>query len=237
MLIKNPVIKSLTSLCIGMVLMIGLGLLYNGDKPVFQRNITPIDMVKTDKKVVAIACNVYEGEELFPSILNTLKSNDEKISFFIGGVWGRKNLPIIKSMKDQGHDIQNHGYYHKKPTQLSLDDNIKEIKLTEELLKNELGIQTNIFEPPYGDFDEYTQKIASKANHKLVTFNIDTIDWREDASESLILKRVSKKLTPGGIILMHPKKVTAKSLDSIIKYIKSQGYEIITVSEILTITE
>ncbi|WP_048569435.1 polysaccharide deacetylase family protein [Clostridium cylindrosporum] len=220
-----------------MLLMLGVGLLFNGDKPVFKSSITPIDKIQTDKKVVAIACNVYEGEDLLPSMLETLKKHDTKISFFIGGVWGKKNIEMIKQMKDSGHDIQNHGYYHKKPTQLSLEDNIKEINLTHDLLKSELGIETTIFEPPYGDFDEYTQKIVNQANHKLVTFNIDTIDWRDDASTDIILKRVNKKLNPGGIILMHPKEITEKSLDSIISYIKSQGYEIITVNEILNITE
>lgn len=234
---KNPLLQMIAFLALGMVLMIGIGLFYNPDKTVFKSSITPIDKVNTDKKVVAIACNIYEGEDVLPSMLDTFKKHDTKISFFIGGVWAKKNLDTVKELKDAGHDIQNHGYYHKKPTQLSQEDNIKEIMLTYNLLKTELGVETTIFEPPYGDFDDYTQKIVNKANHKLVTFNIDTIDWREDASPEILLKRVSKKLTPGGIILMHPKKVTEKSLDSILSYIKSQGYEIITISEILNITE
>ncbi|MEG0005188.1 polysaccharide deacetylase family protein [Clostridium sp.] len=222
-------------LALGMALMLFLGIIYGDSKSVFKSTITPIDKVDTDKKVVAIACNVYEGEDLLPSMLETLKENNIKISFFIGGVWAKKNIPVVKEILDNGHDIQNHGYYHKRPTQLSLEDNIKEIKLTEDLLNRELGIKTTLFEPPFGDFDENTQKVIQKADHKLVTFNIDTIDWRKDASTDLILKRVSKKLTEGGIILMHPKDITEKSLDSIVKYIKSQGYEIITVTELLNI--
>lgn len=237
MIKKNSFLRMIVFLALGMVLMLGVGFLYNGEKTVFKNYITPIDKINTDKKVVAIACNVYEGEDVLPLMVETLKKHDVKISFFIGGVWGKKNIETIKELKDLGHDIQNHGYYHKRPTQLSQKDNIREIQLTYDLLKTELGIETTIFEPPYGDFDEYTQKVVNGANHKLVTFNIDTIDWRSDASPDVLLKRVSKKLTPGGIILMHPKKVTAKSLDSMLTYIKSQGYEIITVNEILNITE
>ncbi|MEG1415704.1 MAG: polysaccharide deacetylase family protein, partial [Clostridium sp.] len=167
-------------LALGMALMLFLGIIYGDSKSVFKSTITPIDKVDTDKKVVAIACNVYEGEDLLPSMLETLKENNIKISFFIGGVWAKKNIPVVKEILDNGHDIQNHGYYHKRPTQLSLEDNIKEIKLTEDLLNRELGVKTTLFEPPFGDFDENTQKIIQKADHKLVTFNIDTIDWRED---------------------------------------------------------
>ncbi|MEF9951219.1 MAG: polysaccharide deacetylase family protein [Clostridium sp.] len=220
---------------LGIAIMLFLGIIYGDSKSVFKSTITPVEKVDTDKKVVAIACNVYEGEDTLPSMINTLKENDVKISFFIGGVWAKNNIPIIKQMKDEGHDIQNHGYYHKRPTQLSLEDNIKEIKLTEDLLNRELGIKTTLFEPPFGDFDENTQKLIQRADHKLITFNIDTIDWRKDASTELLLKRVEKKLNNGGIILMHPKEVTEKSLDSIIKYIKSQGYEILTVNELLNV--
>lgn len=236
MLKKNPFIKMTFFLFLGMFLTVLIGLFYEG-KEVFKNRITPIEKVETNKKVVAIACNVYEGENTIPSILNTLKSENEKISFFIGGVWAKNNIDLIKKMKDDRHDIQNHGYYHKRPTGLSESDNIKEIQLTYELLKSKLNIETTIFEPPYGDFDENTQNVVNKANHKLVTFNMDTIDWREDASEEVLLKRVSKKLNPGGIILMHPKEVTERSLKSIISYIKSEGYEILTVNELLNIKE
>ena len=230
---KNIMLKILLSFTLGILLMIGVGYFYNGGKLTFKSNITPIDKINTDKKVVAIACNVYEGEDVLPSMLETLKKHNVKASFFIGGVWGKNNIDMIEKMHLEGHDIQNHGYYHKKPTQLSESDNIKEIMLTHELLKTNLNIETTIFEPPYGDFNEYTQKIVNKSNHTLVTFNIDTIDWRKDASPEILLQRVQKKLNPGGIVLTHPKEVTDKSLDSIITYIKSQGYEIITVNELL----
>lgn len=237
MLSKSPIVKMLAFLLLGAVLMIGAGVFYNGHKSVFKNGITPIEKVDTNRKVVAIACNVYEGENVLPTMLETLEKHDTKISFFIGGVWGKKNINLIKTMKDSGHDIQNHGYYHKKPTQLSEGDNIKEIQMTSELLKNEVGVETTIFEPPYGDFDEYTQKMTEKANHKLVTFNMDTIDWREDASREVLVKRISKKLNPGGIILMHPKEVTSKSLEDIILYLKSQDYEILTVNELLKLKD
>lgn len=236
MLKKSPFIKMILFLFLGMFLTISIGFFYEG-KAVFKNSITPIEKVDTQKKVMAIACNVYEGEDTLPSMLNTLKEENEKISFFIGGVWGKNNIGLIKRMKDGGHDIQNHGYYHKRPTQLSEGDNIKEIELTYNLLKTKLGIETTIFEPPYGDFDENTQDITNKANHKLVTFNMDTIDWRKDASEEDLLRRVDRKLNPGGILLMHPKEVTKNSLKSIISYIKSKGYEILTVNELLKIKE
>lgn len=235
-MIKNNILKTTGFLLLGMFLTLGVGYFFEG-KTVFQSSITPIEKIDTDKKVVAIACNVYEGETTLPYMLETLKEENTKISFFIGGVWGKDNIGLIKKMKDNGHDIQNHGYYHKRPTELSETDNIKEIDLTYNLLKSKLGIETTIFEPPYGDFNDTTQDIVGKANHTLVTFNMDTIDWRKDATEETILKRMKKKLNNGGIILMHPKEVTKDSLKSIISYIKSEGYDILTVNELLKLKQ
>ena len=47
-------------------------------------------------------------------------------------------------------------------------------------------------------------------------------------------KRLEEKIKPGDIILSHNgTKHTADSLDMIIKNIKAQGFEVVTVSELL----
>ena len=193
----------------------------------------PISCVNTDKKVVAIACNVYEGEKLLPVMLDVLERYNVKISFFFGGVWVKRNPDTLMLIKEKGHDIQNHGYNHRLPTRLDNEKNTKEIKDTELLIQGITGFRTTLFEPPSGDYDAKTLSLMDPLGYRMVTWSIDTIDWREDATKELILSRIAKKLKPGAIILMHPKMVTSESLDSIIQYVKNQGYNIITVSDIL----
>lgn len=195
--------------------------------------LVPISKGNTEKKVVAFACNVYEGSQQINEMINVLENKKVKMSFFLGGVWVNKNRELVKNIYDKGYDLQNHGYYHKRPSTLNKQSNIKEVRETEELIYKITGHKTKLFEPPYGDYDENTLSILSSLNYKVITWSIDTIDWREDASREVIMNRIKKKLHPGAIILIHPKSVTANVIDEMIEYIRGQGYEIITVNEIV----
>lgn len=200
---------------------------------VWVSELVPISKGNTDKKVVAFACNVYEGSEQINKMMNILENKKAKMSFFLGGIWVNKNQDLVKHMHEKGYDLQNHGYYHKRPSTLNKQSNIKEVRDTENLIFNITGHRTKLFEPPYGDYDENTLSNLNSINYKVLTWSIDTIDWREDASTEVIMNRIKKKLHPGAIILIHPKPVTANVLDDMIDYIYSQGYKIITVSEII----
>lgn len=194
----------------------------------------PISYVNTNEKVVAIACNVYEGEKLLPGMLDVLDKHNVKITFFFGGVWVKRNPDTLKLIYERGHDIQNHGYNHRLPTKIDSERNIKEIKDTEQLIQSIIGVRTTLFEPPSGDYDSNTLSLMEPLGYKMVTWSVDTIDWRSDATKERILSRITKKLKPGSIILMHPKEVTASSLEDIIQYIQDQGYKITTVTDLLS---
>ena len=195
--------------------------------------IIPISSVTTNKNIVAIACNVYEGNEELTKIIKVLNKENVRISFFIGGTWAYKNPEVLLMLKNNKQDIQNHGYYHKRPSTLNKQNNIKEIKDTENYIYKITNVKTTLFEPPYGDYDENALSIINSIGYKVITWSIDTIDWRQDASQDIILKRIEKKLHPGAIILTHPKKVTSKSIEGIIRMLKNKGYEITTVSDLI----
>lgn len=200
---------------------------------IWNSELAPVTKGNTNKKVVAFACNVYEGSEQITKMMKILEKKNAKMSFFLGGVWVNRNKELVKKMCSEGHDLQNHGYYHKRPSILNKQNNIKEVKDTESLIYNITGYKTKLFEPPYGDFDDNTISILDSINYKVITWSIDTIDWREDANRDVIMNRIKKKLHPGAIILIHPKAVTAELLEEMIDYIYSQGYKMVTVSEIV----
>lgn len=230
---ENMNLKILTAAIILVLLFLFIVAFVNKNNIVWINESVPISKGNTDKKVVAFACNVYEGSEQIDKMMNILESKKARMSFFLGGIWVNKNKDFVKYMYNKGYDLQNHGYYHKRPSTLNMQNNIKEVRDTEKLIFNITGHRTKLFEPPYGDYDENTISTLNSINYKVLTWSIDTIDWREDASKEVIMNRIKKKLHPGAIILIHPKPVTANSLDEIIDYIYSQGYKIVTVSEII----
>lgn len=192
--------------------------------PVFQGNAS--------KPQVALACNIFWGEEYLPDMLKTLAENNIHITFFIGGSWGKKYPEILKDLANRGHELGNHSYSHPHPNNLSKEKNKEQIIKTEELVAGVTGIKTNLYAPPYGEYNNTVLLAAQELEYTTIMWSIDTIDWKRPPPD-VIKERVLKKLHNGAIILMHPTAPTAQALPGLITEIQKRGYTITTVSDIL----
>lgn len=182
---------------------------------------------------IAFTCNVDWGEEVLPDMLRIFNENNLKVTFFVSGKWAENNPKLLRKMFLAGHEIQNHGYRHRMCSQISGSEVHEEIKKTEEAVMKYIGIKTNIFAPPAGDYDKKTVEICRKENYILSIWSVDTIDWRPGSTAEVIEERVLKKKLNGGIVLMHPKEETVKALPSIIKRIHDKGITIVSLSELI----
>ena len=110
--------------------------------------------------------------------------------------------------------------------------------MTEEIITDILGDYSPIFRPPYGALKSHERDLISSLGYHIVNWSVDTKDWAGTSGEQM-MKYVKDQLRPGGIILMHsggnPKTIkdTVDILPALIEWIKEQGYEFGTVSEIL----
>lgn len=198
---------------------------FSKSKPVYEGN--------KDKKVMAFTCNVAWGNEYIPPLLKVFKDNDVKVTFFVEGRWAEKNPELLKLIAGQGHEIGNHGYSHAHHAQLSLEQNINEIKDAEKVLQKITGHKPVLFAPPYGEFSELTVKAAETLNYKMIMWTIDTIDWKKPGV-NYIVNKVLKNAGNGKIVLMHPTQDTVNAMPIIIQNLQQMGYKIITVSELLS---
>jgi peptidoglycan/xylan/chitin deacetylase (PgdA/CDA1 family) len=73
---------------------------------------------------------------------------------------------------------------------------------------------------------------AEALGFKVILWSIDTIDWNTKDYKK-ILQRLDKKHHNGAIVLMHPTKVTIEALPQMLESLKSLGYEITTVSDVI----
>jgi probable sporulation protein (polysaccharide deacetylase family) len=180
---------------------------------------------------VALACNVFWGEEYLPDMLKTLDENNLHITFFIGGSWANKYPDIVKELANRGHELGNHTYSHPHPNTLSKEKNKEQIVKTEELVASLTGIKTNLYAPPYGEYNNTVLLAAQELDYTTIMWSIDTIDWKRPPPE-VIQDRVLKKLHNGAIILMHPTAPTAQALPGLIAEIKKRGYTITTITDV-----
>jgi peptidoglycan/xylan/chitin deacetylase (PgdA/CDA1 family) len=183
-----------------------------------------------DNNNVSIMINVCWGTEFIEPMLDILHSNDAVATFFVGGSWVAQNNDVFALISNSNNEIGNHGYNHKDHAKISKNLNIEEISNTHSIVKNLSNKDMKLFAPPSGSYNSTTLKVASSLGYKTIMWSKDTIDWR-DKNADIIFERATKKLANGDLILMHPTKETLSVFDKMIKEIKSQGFNLVTVSK------
>ncbi|MBE7068475.1 MAG: polysaccharide deacetylase [Clostridiales bacterium] len=179
---------------------------------------------------VSLMFNVYWGTQEVYDILEILKRYDAKATFFIGGCWADDNVDCLREIYTQGHEIGNHGYFHKDHKKLSAQQNFEEITNCNQFIKLTLGVEPALFAPPSGSYGNATLSACETLRMKTVLWSRDTIDWR-DKNSALIYTRATKEIKAGEFVLMHPMAETVSALEDILKFYQTQSLKAITVSE------
>ena len=181
---------------------------------------------KKNSGYVALTCNVDLGweDEYVISILETLKNENVHITFNVTGKWAENKKDLLMKIKNEGHEIGNHGYKHLDYATLSYDDNYKQISTSKKIIEEALGEETKFFQAPSGSFGSDTVKAAESLNYICFKWDVDTIDWQDKDNPQRIIERIKNKdIVDGSIVLMHPTNATTKCLDDIIQIIRDKN--------------
>jgi peptidoglycan-N-acetylglucosamine deacetylase len=196
-----------------------------GPQPIYRGN--------PEKRQMALMINVAWGTEYIPQILDILKTYHVKSTFFFDGSWLQKNPNVAKTIFEAGHEIGNHAYSHPDMAKVSRERALREITRTNDLIKQTLGITPNLFAPPSGSYTEETVKLAASQKMRTILWTLDTVDWKKPPSD-VISRKIVSQATNGALVLMHPTAPTVGALRTIIPELQKKGFELVTVSELLS---
>ncbi len=200
---------------------------YHSNQPVYD--------VPTDKKVAALTFDISWGNKTPLPVIEILKENDVKCTFFLSGPWVKEYPDIVNRIKSDGHEIGSHGYRHVNLSNYSKTEIKEEVMKAHKNIKDVAGVEANLIRTPNGDYNDQVIEAIHECNYEAIQWSADSLDWMNPGVDTII-ERVSKKVHPGAIILMHASdtcKQTTEALPTVIKNLKSQGYEFVTVSELL----
>ena len=211
--------RALTALCnlalAFIVLVIGAVCFLPSSAPagkVYDRGIKP---------AVSLTINVYWGTDIVEKMLDLFREQGVRVTFFVGGCWADDNVPTVKRMAEEGHEVGSHGYF---------SENAEEIGTSVEFLSLVTGKPVSLFAPPSGAYSEDTLRAAESLGLKTVLWSRDTIDWR-DKDVALCYTRATKDIKGGELILMHPMEHTLKALPKMLQYYEEQGLAVIPAGE------
>lgn len=177
--------------------------------------------------------------QLTDQVLEILKDEGIKGTFFVLGEQAKRSPEVIRRIADGGHALGNHTYNHEYDVLYdSFGHFWKQIKATEEVLREITGARPQLARAPggtYGHFDETYFKLLEQGGYKVFDWNVDSGDSKRKGvpAAEIVSNVVSAKQQDQVVVLMHDgagHKETVKALPQIIKFYKKQGYEFRTLS-------
>ena len=186
-----------------------------------------------------------------PQILNILNKEKVPAAFFMVGIQAENNLPLVKTIYNDGFEIGNHTFTHPNIAEVSPERALNEIETTRLLIEAITGRSTVLFRAPYNaDAEPSTEAelrpiaISKKKNYYTVGESIDPNDWEEGVTADSIYARVVQQYEANpdkGIILLHDaggnRQATVAALPRIIHYFKNRGVQFISVAQLLHTTK
>ena len=170
--------------------------------------------------------NPYYTEQL----LDGLKERRVKATFFVLGEHAEQNPELIRRMSEEGHVIGNHTYSHMQLNNSNREAFKAELIRTNEIITGITGEEVVYVRPPYGTWDK---RFEAELNMFPVLWNIDPLDWCSDNADC-ITRKVVGKARENAIVLMHDNYgSTVTAALRIVDELQREGYEFVTVEEIL----
>ena len=197
---------------------------------------TPTPTPDPDRLMVALTFDDGPRETGTDHILDLMEQYGGRATFFVlGSSINDETAPLLQRMVDLGCEIGIHGLDHSNLTKMSYEGQKKRYAQMKQILAERIegGYTPRIMRPPGGNYNAQVQRAAKDAGLSVIIWSIDTLDW-EKASTREILDVCYRRIKNGTIVLFHDKlKATGTAMEELIPWLLDQGYELVTVSELL----
>jgi peptidoglycan/xylan/chitin deacetylase (PgdA/CDA1 family) len=203
--------------------------------PKFQGIVISEAKLPPEKKVIALTFDDGPWPSSTAKVLDILKKNNIKGTFFVVGQ-NVKNYPdLTKRVVTDGHIIANHTWHHWYH-HMNAQTAAYEVANTTDIIYKTTGIKTSLFRPPGGNMRNGVAAYAKSNKYAVIMWSSDSMDYSRPGIPRLI-NNIFREAKPGGIVLMHDgggdRSHTVTALPEIISKFRKQGYEFVTVPELL----
>lgn len=184
------------------------------------------------KPMVALTYDDGPSKNSTSRILETLRANGGRATFFMVGNRAEKNGAVIRQMVEQGCEVANHTYDHTLMSKVDPAELERQLMMTNQVVADAGGVTPVLMRPCGGDTNEAGMGVAGAISMPAVLWSIDTLDWKTRDAEKTV-SAVLDHVKDGDIILMHDLYETAADAsDVIVPELIRRGYQLVTVSEL-----
>ncbi|MCC5631208.1 polysaccharide deacetylase family protein [Nostoc sphaeroides CHAB 2801] len=195
---------------------------------------------RNNEKVIALSIDDGPWPKTTLEMLDILKQNDVKATFFWVGQALQANPDLAKREVAEGHAIGNHTWHHwyRRMDEATAKN---EIDRTADLIYKTTGVKTALFRPPGGFLNNGLAAYAKSQKDAVIMWSLTSADTDPHAKPQAFVNNVLKGAKPGSIVLMHDgggdRQRTVQALPQIISGLKQQGYRFVTIPELLKMAQ
>ena len=208
---------------------------------VFSNKLKPIYSANITSQAIGLTFDISWGEETASPILDILKQEGIKATFFLSSPWASKHEQLVQRMVADGHEIGSHGNRHIDLNTLGPLEIEQEIKTAQTVLETLSHQKINLIRTPNGAYDNKVIDVANTLGYKVIQWSVDSLDWKRPGANAVINNvlngiKPGKGAKPGDIILFHASDSapdTVQALPTVIRSLKVKGYSLVPISELL----
>ena len=195
-------------------------------------NVRASCKVEVDK-VKQVALTFDDGPSTHTArLLDYLEDNEEiKVTFFMVGNRMNYYKTSVKRMAEQGHELGYHSWDHYDQTARSSSQITSEYKKANKILKNLTGKSFTVWRTPGGS---YNSRVLNAVPLPHIFWTSSTEDWRT-RNATAVYNAILQQAKDGSIVLLHDLHgTTVDGAIRALKKLKNEGYEFVTVTELLS---
>ena len=196
--------------------------------------ITIVCKANTANKEIAISFDDGPATLFTPGILQVLKNEHVKATFFCIGSRIAGNEAILKQVHADGHIIGNHSYSHHFWFDLYSAKKMQDdLALMDSEMEKVTGLKPKLFRPPYGVTNPNVKKAIITGDYIPVGWSVRSMDT-VIKDEKKLLNRINAGIQPGAVFLFHDTcNITLKVLPEFIQEVKKRGYQVVPLDKLL----
>ena len=184
-----------------------------------------------------IAITLDDGYGFQTKMLDLLEQYHAHCTTFLIGQWAAQNKPILKRLNKDGFEIGNHTWDHKPLTKMSSSQIVSELAKTQTIISSVTGNQAPYLRPPGGATNTSVRQVAASRGYRVIMWNRTFGDSGGGPTPTKLYNNAvvaNGGVQPGDIILCHwGSKMSYQAMKRVLPYLKAQGYEIVTISELI----
>ena len=177
--------------------------------------------IPNDNKTVYLTFDDGPTEKVTRKILEVLKNEKVKASFFCVGKNVEKYPDLFACIKAEGHAVGNHTNTHLNGWKTNKKQYLEDVEEADKLIKS------NLFRPPYGKLNWRSKKDLQR-KYKIVMWDVAGGDFDQYLSIKDVVKNIINNVNPGSIVVLHDNQKfmikTVEALPIIIKELKDKKY-------------